>query len=59
MALRKAGLWRTVLPRALIKSEKPRGSFTQAGRNPRRTNAYERSPSTSRTMGMGCVSATL
>ena len=59
MALRNAGLSLTDSPRALTSSEKSRGSFTQAGISPQRTSANWRLPSTSRTIGTGCVGATL
>jgi hypothetical protein len=59
MALRKAGLSSTDSPRALTSGEKVRGSFTQEGRNPQRTSANARLPSSSRTMGIGWVGATL
>ena len=59
MALRNAGLSSTDSPRALIRSEKARGSFTQAGIRPQRTRAKLRRPSSRRTIGTGWVGATL
>ena len=59
MALRKAGFSSTDSPRALISSEKARGSFTQDGISPQRTSANSRLPSTTRTIGTGWVGATL
>jgi hypothetical protein len=59
MALRKAGLSLTDSARALISSENARGSFTHGGISPQRTSANWRLPSTTRTIGIGCVGATL
>jgi hypothetical protein len=45
--------------RALINSEKARGSLTQGGIRPQRTNANCRRPSATRTIAIGWVGATL
>ena len=59
MALRNAGFSSTDSPRALTRSENFFGSFTQAGIKPQRISANCRLPSTSRTIGIGWVGATL
>jgi hypothetical protein len=59
MALRKAGFSSADSPRALIKSENTFGSLTHAGSRPQRISANELLPSTSRTIGIGWVGATL
>ena len=51
IAARKAGLSSTLSPRALMTSEKPRGSFTQPEISPQRTSAKWRAPSHNRTTG--------
>ena len=59
MAARNAGFSAADSPRALISSVKVFGSLTQDGSSPQRTSANWRLPSTSRTMAIGCVGATL
>jgi hypothetical protein len=49
----------TASQRALISKVKVRGSLTQAGSSPQRTNAKARFPSFRRTIGIGWVGATL
>jgi len=59
MALRNAGFSFTDSPRALISRLNWRGSLTQGGISPQRTSANCRRPSARRTIGTGCVGATL
>ena len=59
MALRNAGFSLTDSLRALISRLNVRGSLTQGGINPQRTSANRRLPSMTRTIGIGCVGATL
>jgi hypothetical protein len=59
MALRNAGLSSTDSPRALMRSGNVFGSFTHDGSKPQRISVKERLPLTRRTIGTGCVGATL
>ena len=59
MAFLNDGLSSTESLRACSSSENAFGSFTQAGIRPQRTSANCRLPSNSRTIGIGCVGATL